>query len=178
MRDVNLKLSPKKCEFFKPKVKYVGNIVSEEGIEPDPDKIMKVINWPVPTNPEDVRRFLGFVGYYRRFIEGFSSIDHPLNILLPDTKKKTRKSSKSKPPSEGWIWGREQQDAFDRLKEKLTTYPILGFPDYTKPVELHTDASMSSIGAVLYQQQGEVKGSSHTPAVVSAKVNRSTLCTS
>ena len=157
LRDVNLKLSPKKCEFFKPKVKYVGNIVSEEGIEPDPDKIMKVINWPVPTNPEDVRRFLGFVGYYRRFIEGFSSIAHPLNILLPDTKKKTRKSSKSKPPSEGWIWGREQQDAFDRLKEKLTTYPILGFPDYTKPFELHTDASMSSIGAVLYQQQGEVK---------------------
>ena len=157
LRDVNLKLSPKKCEFFKRKVKYVGNIVSEEGIEPDPDKILKVINWPVPTTPEDVRRFLGFVGYYRRFIEGFSAIAHPLNILLPDTKKKARKGAKSKKSTEGWIWGREQQDSFDRLKEKLTTYPILGFPDYQKPFELHTDASMSSIGAVLYQQQGDVK---------------------
>ena len=157
LREVNLKLSPKKCEFFRKKVKYVGNIVSEEGIEPDPDKINKVQQWPRPTNPDEVRQFLGFVGYYRRFIEGFSSIARPLNNLLPDSKKKSRKGSKPKPLPASWTWGPEQEVAFNTLKEKLTTYPILGFPDCTLPYELHTDASSNSIGAVLYQTQDNTK---------------------
>ena len=157
LREINLKLSPKKCEFFKRKVKYVGNIVSEHGIEPDPDKIDKVQNWPTPTNPDEVRRFLGFVGYYRRFIEGFSTIARPLNDLMPDSKKKARKGSKPKPPPPNWHWGPEQEASFKALKEKLVTYPILGFADYALPFEIHTDASTSSLGAVLYQEQDNVK---------------------
>ena len=157
LREINLKLSPKKCEFFKRKVKYVGNIVSEHGIEPDPDKIDKVQNWPTPTNPDEVRRFLGFVGYYRRFIEGFSTIARPLNDLMPDSKKKARKGSKPKPPPPNWHWGPEQEASFKTLKEKLVTYPILGFADYALPFEIHTDASTSSLGAVLYQEQDNVK---------------------
>lgn len=157
LREVNLKLSPKKCEFFKKKVKYVGNIVSEEGIEPDPDKINKVQNWPKPRNSDEVRQFLGFVGYYRRFIEGFSTIARPLNDLLPNTKKKTRKGVRTLKVDDKWKWGDEQEQSFRKLKEKLTTYPILGFPDYSLPFELHTDASSSSIGAVLYQTQDNFK---------------------
>ena len=138
-------------------MKYVGNIVSEEGIEPDPDKINKVQQWPRPTNPDEVRQFLGFVGYYRRFIEGFSNIARPLNNLLPGSKKKSRKGSKPRPLPASWTWGPEQEVAFNTPKEKITTYPILGFPDCTLPYELHTDASSNRIGAVLYQTQDNIK---------------------
>jgi hypothetical protein len=70
-----------------PKVRYVGHVVSEHGIEPDPDKIEKVKSWPTPTTPttpEEVRRFLGFVGYYRRFVKDFSRITRPLTNLIPN----------------------------------------------------------------------------------------------
>ena len=73
-RETGLKLSPKKCSFCKSKVKYVGHVVSAAGIEPYPDKIAKVEQWPTPTGPEVLRKFLGLVGYYRRFIPDFSKI--------------------------------------------------------------------------------------------------------
>lgn len=95
----NLKLSPKKCSLFKRKVKYVGHVVSSEGVGTDPKKISKVINWPTPRNPEEVRKFIGFAGYFRRFIQNFSQISKPLTELFPSTsnckKKKTVKE---------WIW--------------------------------------------------------------------------
>ena len=71
IKENGLKLSPSKCQFFKRKVKYIGHVVSESGVEPDPDKLEKVKTWPRPTNPEEVRKFLGFVGYYRKFINNF-----------------------------------------------------------------------------------------------------------
>ena len=91
IRDNHLKLSPKKCAFFMDKVKYVGHIVSKNGIESDPDKI-KVLNWPRPTKPDEVRQFIGFVGYYRRFIKNFTRIAKPLNELMPSTTQKSRKT--------------------------------------------------------------------------------------
>ena len=78
LREVGLKLSPKKCSFFQRKVKYIGHIVSENGVEPDPEKIDKVLNWPRPRTAEEVSQFLGFVGYYRKFIKDFSKIARPL----------------------------------------------------------------------------------------------------
>ena len=78
-----LKLSPAKCSFFKNKVKYVGHIVSKEGLQPDPAKIEKVLNWPRPNTPEEVRKFLGFVGYYRKFIKDFFiKLDIQRNAIL------------------------------------------------------------------------------------------------
>ena len=157
LREVNLKLSPKKCEFMKKKVKYVGHIVSSGGIEPDPQKIDKVRDWPVPTNPDEVRQFLGFVGYYRRFIRDFSKISRPLAELIPELGKRKRRNAKNSIIPEKWEWGTLQQTAFDQLKQQLITFPILGFPQYNLPFELHTDASTKGLGAVLYQDQAGVK---------------------
>ena len=167
IRDNNLKLSPKKCAFFMDKVKYVGHIVSKNGIEPDPDKIEKVLNWPRPTKPDEVRQFIGFVGYYRRFIKNFTRIAKPLNELMPPTTQKSRKNSKTPP---NWKWGEQQEKAFQQLKAHLSSPPILGYPDYNKPFELHTDACLSGLGAVLYQEQ---EGHKRVIAYASRGLNKS-----
>ena len=149
IRQHNMKLAPDKCSFFKRKVKYVGHIVSEEGVEIDPEKTEKVVNWPKLSSPEDVRRFLGFVGYYRRFIRNFSTISKPLTDLMPIPTSKRSKKHQQKP----WTWGVEQEEAFTRLKELLVTAPILGYANSRLPFELHTDASGTALGAVLHQEQ-------------------------
>ena len=118
--DYGMKLSPKKCSFFMREVKYIGQIVSAVGVQADPDKIDKVKNWPIPTNPEQVRSFLGFVGYYRKFIQNFSRIARPL-IDLMATGKKTKGKQQNSPK---WKWGNEQTAALEGLKEKLITPPI------------------------------------------------------
>jgi transposase InsO family protein len=153
LRQHNLKLSPKKCSFIKRRVKYVGHIVSENGVEADPDKIDKVVNWPTPTSPEDVRKFLGFAGYYRKYVKDFAKISKPLSELMPvHSHSKAGKRKQSDPLV--WNWGIEQEEAFVKLKELLGSPPILGFADYATPFELHTDASQRGLGAVLYQKQG------------------------
>jgi hypothetical protein len=156
LRETGLKLSPKKCSFFMPKVRYVGHVVSEHGIEPDPDKIEKVKSWPTPTTPttpEEVRRFLGFVGYYRRFVKDFSRITRPLTNLIPVTTEKKGKKSKVDNSRIAWTWGEAQENAFTTLKSCLITPPILGYPNFTQPFELHTDACGRGLGAILYQEQ-------------------------
>jgi hypothetical protein len=157
IKAANLKLyiSPKKCEFFKRKVKFVGHIVSEEGMEIDPSKTDKVTNWPKLQTPEDVRRFLGFVGYYRRYIKNFSLVSRPLTDLMPTPNKKPQKR-KSK-TNKTWTWENEQYQAFETLKERLVTSPILGYANYSLPYELHTDASGDALGAILYQEQEGMK---------------------
>ena len=155
--DFNLKVNPKKCEFFKTSITYLGHIVSNDGIHADPDKIDAVVNWPVPKTVKQVRQFLGFAGYYRRFIEGFAKIARPLNDLLigHPTKKQNNKSGQSKKPSKRtpFVWHQPQEEAFHSLKTKLTQAPILGYADYTKSFRVHTDASTKGLGAVLYQRQ-------------------------
>ena len=153
IRQHHMKLSPDKCSFFKRKVKYVGHVVSKDGVEVDPDKTAKVVNWPTPTSPEDVRRFIGFVGYYRRFIKNFSVISKPLTDLMPSPTSKKSKKHKQK----DWTWGTDQEDAFQRLKNLLVSAPILGYANSKLPFELHTDASGTALGAVLYQNQEDGK---------------------
>ena len=79
LRAAGLKLKPSKCEFFKQEIKYLGHVVSAEGVSTDPDKIKSVTEWPQPTTVTEVRSFLGFGSYYRRFIPNFSKIAKPLN---------------------------------------------------------------------------------------------------
>jgi len=152
-----MKLSPGKCHLFREKVKYVGHIVSGAGIEADPDKVEQVRNWPVPTQSDEVRTFLGFTGYYRRFVQDYAKIAKPLNDLLQGNcakrKAHRRKVSDNNSVQTGsFVWADAQQLAFDKLKELLTTPPVLIYPDYKKPFVLHTDASMNGLGAILYQE--------------------------
>ena len=156
--DNGLKLNPKKCSFCQQEVRYVGHIVSKDGIATDPEKIEKVRNWPRPQSPEDVRRYLGFCGYYRRFVKDFSKVAKPLTDLLPaPVKKKRGKKPTTANPPRKWTWDHEQEAAFQKLKDLLTSPPVLAFADYSKPFELHCDASGAGLGSVLYQEQEGVK---------------------
>lgn len=152
IRHAGMKLSPKKCHLFRDKVRYVGHIVSADGIEADPDKVEKVRNWPIPKNADETRTFLGFTGYYRRFVKDYAKIARPLNDLTQGMISK-RKSSRHKTPlSTDFVWGEAQLSAFNKLKECLTEPPILVYPDYKQPFSLHTDACLNGLGAVLYQR--------------------------
>lgn len=143
-----LKVKPSKCHLLKSKVQYLGHVVSAEGVAPDPDKLAAVKDWPVPTTIQEVRRFLGFAGYYRRFIKNFTRIAAPLQDLLKGQQcKKTFRS-----PSIQWT--AELENSFTQLKKMLTEAPILAYPDYNLPFHLYTDASNMGLGAVLAQVQG------------------------
>ena len=123
-------------------------MVSEDGIKTDPEKIKVLKDWPIPKCLKDVRKFLGFAGYYRRFVKGFAAVVRPLNDLLVgnSTKKPTKKRTPFK-------WEAPQQKAFETVIEKLSNPPILAYANYKLSFKLHTDASCSGLGAVLYQHQ-------------------------
>ena len=144
-----LRLKPKKCAFLQEEVFYPQHLVSREGILTDLSKMDKVVNWLEPA--KEVQQFLGFVNYYRRFIQDFSQIAKPLHRL-------TERNCSFK-------WTAECQQSFDKLKAKLTTAPVLAYPDYGKPFILDTDASDFGIGAVLSQKDD--KGREHVVAFAS-----------
>lgn len=145
-----LKLKGSKCEFFQKKCQYLGHIVGEHGVQTDPDKIAVLRDWQPPSNVKELRSFLGFAGYYRRFVRNYSSLVKPLNALLVG--HPTNKKNKRKKEAVDWNWGPEQQNAFDTIIEKLTSPPVLAYADYTKPFMLNIDASGDGLGAVLYQE--------------------------
>ncbi len=139
LSSANLKLKPSKCIFFQRKVKFLGHIVSNEGISTDQEKIEAVKSWPVPRNSKHVRSFLGLCSYYRRFVRDFAKIARPLHKLC----------------EKGAVFGWEEecQVAFDMLKEDLTTSPVLAYPEQGARFILDTDASDHAVGAVLSQEQ-------------------------
>lgn len=163
LREFGLKLSPEKCKFFQTSVRYLGHIVSENGVETDPEKTNALKTWPIPKTLKELKSFLGFAGYYRRFIKDYSALVKPLNELTrgyPPLRKSCKDKENSihyfdpkKPFSDRWT--SECQLAFESLIEKLTSAPVLGFADPRKPYILHTDASTTGLGAALYQQQDE-----------------------
>lgn len=164
LEEVGLKLSLDKCQFCQPRVKYVGHIVSANGVATDPDKIEAVAKWPRPTDLKSLRSFLGFCGYYRRFIASYSSIVRPLTELTkgyaPTRRGKQSAIDKTKtyfkeaePFNERW--DQSCEDAFKRVIQCLINAPVLAFADANKPYVLHTDASFKGLGAVLYQEHPE-----------------------
>ena len=154
LRDSNLKLAPQKCEVCKTSISFLGFIVSEEGIQTDPDKVNKVASWPEPQDAGELREFLGFAGYYRRFVENFSGIVKPLNELLPPTHTKEKGNKKNKKSTyKTWQWNEPERAAFQTIKKLLCSAPVLAYADFTRPFQLHVDSSGHSLGAVLYQNQ-------------------------
>ena len=153
LSNVGLKLKPSKCSFFKNEITYLGHLITADGIATDPKNIEAVLKWSQPETVSDVRSFLGFVGYYRRFIKGFSSLSRPLYNLTKGSESKSKRVAKHTYVS----WGEKEQEAFLAMKEACTTVPVLGYPDYSLPFILHTDSSTDGLGAVLYQQQGPNK---------------------
>ena len=144
LEKAGLKLKPKKCEFFKTKIAYLGHIVSAKGIETDPKKVEAVRNWTVPKTVTDVRSFLGFTNHYRRFIKGYANVARPLNLLVSGDNANRKKALIE--------WTEECQIVFDKLKDLCTSTPILAYANYRKPFQLQTDASDLGLGAVLYQK--------------------------
>ena len=117
LRQHGLKLKASKCEFFKDRVRYLGHVVSQSGVETDPDKISALTEWPIPDNVKALMSFLGFTGYYRRFIKDYAKIVKPLNDLLVGHPTHTVPNSKKTKPLP-WQWGEFQDRAFNTLKEK------------------------------------------------------------
>ncbi len=152
LKQHGLKMKPSKCWFFQKSVKYLGHIVSSEGISTNPEKTAAVKSWAKPTTEKELRSFLGMAGYYRRFVKDFSKIARPLHELTSGGKKSTKKK-KVKRISIPESWTKECDDAFETLKQKLTSSPVLGYPDFKREFIVETDASMDGLGAVLSQQQ-------------------------
>lgn len=152
-RDHGLKLKPSKCQFLREKISYLGHLVSEHGVEVDPGKVAAVQNLSPPKNVTELQRFLGFVGFFRRFIENYSSLVNPLTCLLKG--QNTRRKGRKRSQSDSFVWGEGQQECFEKLKKVVTQTPILAFADFRKPFLLHCDASMTGLGAVLYQKQDD-----------------------
>ena len=169
LRANGLKLSLEKCQFFHRSVKYLGHVVSALGISTDPDKIAAVMEWPRPHNQKELKSWLGFSGYYRRFIEGYAKIAQPLTDLLkgymvkkPGKRAAINHASANAPFGDSWT--DKCEVAFRTLQERLVAAPVLKMADPTLPYELHTDASFTGLGAALYQR---VDGKLHPVAYAS-----------
>ena len=148
IENAGLKLSPKKCHFFTDQVKFLGHTISKEGLQTDPDKISKIRNWPIPKTIADLRSFLGFCNYYRKFMHGYANIAASLERALSGLDK--RKSEKTMTID----WSNEMTNSFNELKMKLCSPLILTLPKPNCQFILDTDASFYGIGAILSQIQG------------------------
>lgn len=165
LENANLKLKPSKCCLFKRQIKYLGHILSARGIETDPAKIIKIKEWPTPQDRKQLHRFLGFCGYYRRFIKDFAKLAAPLQMLLRGNSKQ-RKKQRGKPQYPPFVWGEDQQQAFDNLIMSMSNPPLLAFADFSKPFTVQTDASLDGLGAVISQDNHPIAFASRslTPA--------------
>jgi len=123
-----------KCFFGHSQVEYLGHVITEQGVATDPFKIQAIVDWLIPQNLKQLRGFLGLTSYYRRYVKGYDSISKPLTLLL-------------KKDTEGW--NEEATNTFNQLKALMTSAPVLALPNFTKAFVVETDASLTSIGAIL-----------------------------
>ena len=137
LRENQLYAKFSKCEFWLDSVSFLGHIISDSGISVDPAKVEAVHTWPRPKTVTDIRSFLGLAGYYRRFVKNFSSLAKPMTSLM----------KKDAP----FIWTDQCETSFQRLKDALTSAPILTIPEGTEGYEVYCDASGLGMGCVLMQ---------------------------
>ena len=138
LREASLKLKLSKCRFFVKEIHYLGHVVSEQGISPDPQKIAAVKNMNEPRNRKELRSFLGLCSYYRKFIGNFAALCELLYALTHEDVK--------------FVWLDIHRTTFNILKIKLSNPPILCHPNFEYPFVIQTDASEYGIGAVLAQR--------------------------
>jgi hypothetical protein len=153
LREYGLFAKSEKCEFDRTSVEFLGYMISPTGITMDKRKVAAITDWPLPTRLKEVQSFLGFANFYRRFIEGFSSLVQPLIQL-------TRKDTP-------FVWTPAAHNAFNALKAAFLSAPLLVHPDPTRPFQVETDASDFAIGAVL--SQPDDNGTLHPVAFYSRK---------
>ena len=137
LRENKLYLKPAKCEFEKEEMKYLGMIIGNGQVRMDPAKVAAIAEWPIPKNKKEVQKFLGFANYYRRFIKDFSKIAKPLTTLTGN---------------EQWVWNLNQLSAFEQIKKRICSEPVLTIPIDNAPYRLEADASDYASGAVLSQK--------------------------
>lgn len=162
-RRCNLKLNPQKCNFFRKEVTYLGHKITDKGILPDDSKYQIINKYPTPQSADEVKRFVAFCNYYRRFIPYFASVTNPLNKL-------TRKNA-------DFTWSLECEKSFNYLKNALISPKILQYPDFSKKFVLTTDASKDSCGAVLAQnfEGQELPIAYASRAFTKGEINKSTI---
>ena len=156
IREAGLKLKPTKCRFVATEVEYLGHVLTPEGLKTNPATVSAVKDFPTPKNLKETRQFLGLSSFYRRFINGFVTIAHPLHQM-------TRKGVHFR-------WNSECQQAFETLKHLLTSAPVLAYPRVEDPFVLETDASILGLGAILSQHQPD--GTVHPVAYASRSLNQ------
>nr|CAH66331.1 H0813E03.8 [Oryza sativa] len=142
LREHQLYAKLRKCEFCLSEVKFLGHVISAKGVAVDPKTVTAVTDWKQPKTVTQVRSFLGLAGYYRRFIENFSKIAQPMTQLLKKEEK--------------FVWSPQCEKAFQTLKEKLVSSPVLILPDTRKDFLVYCDASRQGLGRVL-MQEGHVR---------------------
>jgi hypothetical protein len=138
LQDYRLYAKLSKCEFWISEVLFLGHIINREGLAVDLKQVAAILNWKAPKDVWGIKSFIGMVGYYRCFIEGFSKIARPMTTLLA-------KKVKLK-------WAPVCQECFETLKKKLTTAPVLIQSDVHKPFSVYCDASYTDLGCVLMQE--------------------------
>lgn len=145
IKKAGLTISVEKSRFCMKVLKYLGYIVSVEGVRPDPEKIESILNYPIPKSIKDIRRLIGLTGWYRRFIPDYSTLTAPITELL-----KTNKTKQIK-----FQWTDDARESLEKIKIRLTSAPILSNPNFQVPFILQTDASDVGLGGVLVQGEGE-----------------------
>lgn len=141
----NVTVNLDKCQFFKSEARFLGHIISNQGVKMDKSKIETVKNFKAPNNKKELQSFLGFINFYRRFIDKFAHIIEPLIELV-------RKDTK-------WVWNNHHQKAFEDTKSTFLQEVTISFPDFSQPFYLNTDASTVAIGGELFQK---INGERHT----------------
>ena len=137
--EINLKFNAKKCRIRQEEVPYVGHVLSKEGLKPDPEKIRAVQQMQPPKNTKELKSFLGFIQYLAKFMPNMASESAPLRELLEK--------------EVDWHWDQEQETSFQKLKQMVSSTPVLGYYDPNQPLTLSVDASSKGLGAVLFQDE-------------------------